>query len=89
MQSSQISVTTTLHSLQQTATDANNSNKTIISCPKAWIFKHDNLLLFSYDRTVSGLVKEHFKESFDGVFEHLANAGQGGKVGILFLFLNS
>lgn len=51
--------------------------------------KDDKLLLFSYDRTVSGLVKEHFKESFDGVFEHLANAGQGGKVGILFLFLNS
>ncbi|PVD24358.1 hypothetical protein C0Q70_14839 [Pomacea canaliculata] len=35
---------------------------------RAWLFK-----------TVSGLVKEHFKESFDGVFEHLANAGQGGK----------
>nr|KAG5708500.1 hypothetical protein BaRGS_026227 [Batillaria attramentaria] len=30
-------------------------------------------------RTVSGLVREHFKESFDGIFEHLANGGQGGK----------
>ncbi|XP_064606960.1 dynein axonemal heavy chain 12-like isoform X2 [Liolophura sinensis] len=28
---------------------------------------------------VQGCVKEHFKDSFDGVFEHLANGGAGGK----------
>ncbi len=26
------------------------------------------------------LVKDHFKDSFDAVFEHLANGGAGGKV---------
>ncbi|XP_071083415.1 dynein axonemal heavy chain 12-like isoform X1 [Haliotis cracherodii] len=36
---------------------------------RSWLFK-----------TVGSLVREHFKESFDGVFEHLANGGEGGKV---------
>ena len=29
---------------------------------------------------MSGLTREHFKESFDAIFEHLANGGEGGKV---------
>ena len=29
---------------------------------------------------MSGLTREHFKESFDVIFEHLANGGEGGKV---------
>ncbi|KAL8620603.1 hypothetical protein ACOMHN_017884 [Nucella lapillus] len=35
---------------------------------REWLFK-----------TVSGLTQDHFKESFDGLFEHLANGGEGGK----------
>lgn len=35
---------------------------------REWLFK-----------TVSGLVKDHFRESFDGIFEHIANGGEGGK----------
>ena len=34
-----------------------------------WLFK-----------TVATLTREHFKDSFDSIFEHLANGGQGGKV---------
>ena len=39
-----------------------------------------NLFCFLCLRTVSGLTREHFKESFDAIFEHLANGGEGGKV---------
>ncbi|XP_013387188.1 dynein heavy chain 12, axonemal, partial [Lingula anatina] len=36
---------------------------------RAWLFK-----------IVGEMVKDHFKESMDAVFEHLANGGQGGKL---------
>lgn len=29
---------------------------------------------------MSEVTRDHFKESFDGIFEHLANGGEGGKV---------
>ncbi|KAK7101384.1 hypothetical protein V1264_019771 [Littorina saxatilis] len=35
---------------------------------REWLFK-----------TVSELTREHFKDSFDTIFEHLANGGEGGK----------
>ena len=37
----------------------------------------DRLWLFN---TVKGLLKDHFKESMDTVFEHLANESKGGKL---------
>lgn len=42
-----------------------------------------NLLSAFSFRVVQGCVKEHFKDSFDGVFEHLANGGAGGKVRLM------
>ncbi|XP_041350374.1 dynein heavy chain 12, axonemal-like isoform X3 [Gigantopelta aegis] len=43
-------------------------DRLIDNADRSWLFK-----------TVSTLVREQFKESFDGVFEHLASGGQGGK----------
>ena len=37
----------------------------------------DRLWLFS---SVKNLLKDHFKESIDNVFEHLANDSKGGKL---------
>ena len=35
------------------------------------------------------MVTKHFMDDFDMVFEHLANGGLGGKVGIYFIRLEA